>query len=96
MSFPGAYLTLYCTDSLKMGAAFLGMMFLICRFLDGISDIVMGLIIDRTNTRFGKARPWFVGSMIPLVLSFIFIFNVPEGFSNGQRIAYIYALYSVC
>ncbi len=93
LSIPGSYLTLYCTDSLGLGAAFLGTMLLICRLFDGISDVIMGIVIDKTNTKFGKARPWFVVSIIPLVLSFYALFNVPSGLSESGKIAYIYVVY---
>lgn len=93
LSFPGAYLTLYCTDSLGLGAAFLGTMMLICRLFDGVSDVIMGIIVDKTNTRFGKARPWFVASIIPLVISFFALFNVPASLSESGKIVYIYVVY---
>ncbi len=93
LSFPGAYLTLYCTDSLGLGAAFLGTMMLICRLLDGVSDVIMGMIVERTRTKWGKARPWFVVSILPLVISFIALFNVPKSLSTSGQMTYIYIWY---
>ena len=54
----GSYLTLYYTDSVGIAAATIGTLMLLSRLLDGISDLVMGSIIDRTHTRWGKARLW--------------------------------------
>ena len=50
----GSYLTLYYTDSVGLAAATIGTMMLLTRLLDGISDLIMGSIIDRTHTRWGK------------------------------------------
>lgn len=93
LGIPGSYLTVYCTDSLAMGAAFLGTMMVICRLLDGISDVIVGMIIERTNTKLGKARPWFVFSIVPLILSFVALFHVPRGISQTGQVVYIYAMY---
>ena len=93
LTFPGSYLTLYYTDSVGMAAAFVGTMLLVCRLLDGLSDILMGVLIDRTHTRWGKARPWFVLSILPLVLSFIALFCMPKNLSAGGQKAYAYTTY---
>ena len=58
-TFTGSFLTLYYTDSVLMSAAFIGTIMLVTRICDGISDIVMGFVIERTHTKMGKARPWF-------------------------------------
>lgn len=93
LTFPGSYLTLYYTDSVGMAVAFVGTMLLVCRLLDGLSDILMGVLIDRTHTKWGKARPWFALSVIPLALSFIALFMMPKNLTIvGQR-AYAYVTY---
>ncbi|RGZ06813.1 hypothetical protein DXA14_03350 [Hungatella hathewayi] len=73
----GAFVTMYYTDSVLLSAAFIGTMMLFTRLLDGISDIIMGIIIDKTYTKYGKARPWVLFSAFPLILSFILMLNVP-------------------
>ena len=59
------FLTAYYTDTVGMAIAAIGTMMLYVRFLDGISDIIMGAIIEKTNTKWGKARPWMLYS-VPL------------------------------
>ena len=93
LTFPGSYLTLYYTDSVGMAVAFVGTMLLVCRLLDGISDILMGILIDRTYTKWGKARPWFVLSVIPLALSFLALFMMPENLSSSGQQIYAYVTY---
>lgn len=46
----------------------------------------MGVIIDKTNTRWGKARPWVLWSAPPLVISLVMIFTVPDISDNGKAI----------
>ncbi len=67
-----------------------GTLMLIARLFDGVSDLFMGVIIDKTNTRWGKARPWVLWSAPPLVVSLIMIFTVPNIGANGKAI-YIFA-----
>lgn len=86
--FITAYVTLYYTDSVGISAAFAGTMMLFCRLFDGISDIAMGVIIDKTRSRFGKARAWILYSSIPLVLSFIAMFCIPAGLSGTLKMAW--------
>lgn len=77
--FMASYITVYATDCLQLSSdgwayGVLGTIIIVCRFFDGLSDIGMGIIIDRTKTKFGKARPWFGLSLIPLSLVFFFVF----------------------
>lgn len=53
----GTFLIAYYTDSVGIAAAAIGTMMLLTRLLDGVSDVIMGGIIDKTKTRWGKARP---------------------------------------
>lgn len=84
----GSYLTLYYTDSVGIAAATIGTLMLLSRLLDGVSDLVMGSIIDRTHTRWGKARPWILWSAIPMGVGLVIMFSVPSGLSDGGKLAY--------
>ena len=96
-TFTASYITVYATDCLRFsndgwtyGA--LGTIILVCRFFDGLSDIGMGIIIDKTHTRFGKARPWYGLSLIPLSLVFFFMFFL-KGHSEQFSLVSIGILY---
>ena len=80
------FLTIYCTDVAGIAAGVVGTLMLIARLFDGVSDLFMGIIIDKTNTRWGKARPWVLWSAPPLVISLIMIFTVPDLGANGKAI----------
>ena len=84
----GSYLTLYYTDSVGLATAFIGTMMLLTRLLDGISDLIMGSILDRTHTRWGKARPWILWTAIPMGLGLVIVFTIPSGLSQGGKMAW--------
>lgn len=94
-TFTGSFLTLYYTDSVLLSAAFVGTMMLVTRICDGISDIAMGFVIERTHTKIGKARPWFGLSILPLIISFLLMFRVPQGLSDQKKCIYVAVTYFV-
>ncbi|MBD5095214.1 MAG: MFS transporter [Subdoligranulum sp.] len=92
-TFTSSFLTMYYTDSVLLAAGVVGTIMLITRLLDGVSDIAFGLILERTHTRIGKARPWFGLSIIPLVVSFLLVFNVPAGINAIGKTVYVIITY---
>lgn len=88
-----AFLLSYYTDTAMMAAAAIGTMFVVCRIFDGVSDFAMGAIVDKTNTRWGKARPWLILSGPLTALGIILLMNVPMGASDGAKLVYAYATY---
>ncbi|MDL2327248.1 glycoside-pentoside-hexuronide (GPH):cation symporter [Ruminococcaceae bacterium OttesenSCG-928-A11] len=92
---PSSFLTLYYTDSVGMSAAYIGTMMLICRLFDGVSDILMGAIIDKTRTRWGKARPWLLFMGIPMVISVFLVFFMPQGLSESGQKIYAFVTYFI-
>ena len=61
-------------------------------FVDAIDNPIYGLLSDRTNTKWGKRRPWLVIGTPLLILSFIMFFNMPKGIQSNETQAYIYIL----
>lgn len=89
----GAFVTMYYTDNVMLSAAFVGTMLLGVRVLDGISDLIMGAIIDHTHTKIGKARPWIIFGSIFCALSMYFVFNAPQGMSESTAKIYCVTTY---
>ncbi|MCD8149425.1 MAG: glycoside-pentoside-hexuronide (GPH):cation symporter [Clostridiales bacterium] len=88
-----AFLLSYYTDTAMMAAAAIGTMFVVCRVFDGVSDLVMGAIVDKTNTRWGKARPWLILSGPLTAIGIILLMHVPMGASDGGKLIYAYLTY---
>ena len=69
-----AYLAVFYTDTFGITAAAAAMLFLVVRLSDGVTDIIMGMIADRTQSKMGKFRPWILGST-PFLGLFMVLFN---------------------
>ena len=94
----GTFLTAYYTDSVGIAAAAVGTMMLVARLLDGISDVLMGGIVDKTRTKWGKARPWILISAPVICIGLILTFNVPESLSSSAKLIHyicIFELYCI-
>ena len=88
-----AFLLNYYTDTALIGAGAIATMFLICRIFDGVSDLVMGGVVDKTSTRWGKARPWLILSGPLTLLGIVLLMNVPSGLGEAGKLVYAYATY---
>ena len=67
------YITIFCTDTLKMSPALVGTLLMASKIFDGVTDVVAGYVVDNTNSRWGKGRPYewcIVGSWLCTLLLF--------------------------
>jgi len=87
-----AYLAVFYTDTFGLTAAAAAMLFLVVRLSDGVTDIIMGMIGDRTNTKWGKFRPWILWSTPFLALFMVLCFTTPD-FSDTNKLIYAYVTY---
>ncbi|MBN2413398.1 MFS transporter [candidate division KSB1 bacterium] len=84
------YFTFFYTDVFLIPAGAAATMFLISRIWDGINDPVMGIIADRTKTRWGKFRPYMLWLCVPFAVVGVFTFTVPDLGLTGKMIwAYV-------
>lgn len=86
------YLLYFYTDIMQLNAADIAGMFVVCRIIDAITDVLVGFAIDKTNTRWGKSRPWFLFGAVPFALSALLAFSVPDISPNG-KLTYAYITY---
>lgn len=86
------YLLYFYTDIMQLSAAAISLMFVLTRFVDGITDLLVGYMIDHTNTKWGKSRPYFLFGAIPFALFAYLCFNVPDISATGKLI-YAYVTY---
>lgn len=71
-----------------IAAAAAGTVLLIAKIIDAFTDLIMGYVVDRTKSKYGKARPWFLWMVIPFALSIVAIFTIPTGAGSGVKFAY--------
>jgi sugar (glycoside-pentoside-hexuronide) transporter len=86
------YLMFFYTDIVGISAATIGTIFLLARVWDGINDPIMGYIVDRTNTRWGKFRPYMLFATIPMGIITILCFTAPD-ISPTMKIVYVAVTY---
>ncbi len=84
------YFTFFYTDVFLIPAGVAATMFLISRIWDGINDPIMGMIADRTKTRWGKFRPYLLWMCVPFAIVGVLTFTVPNFGPTGKIIwAYV-------
>jgi GPH family glycoside/pentoside/hexuronide:cation symporter len=84
----------FYTDVFGLAPAAMGTMFLAVRLLDTVTDPIMGMVADNTNTKWGKFRPYLLWFAIPFSVVFVFTFITPD-FSENGKLAYAYLTYAV-
>lgn len=89
------FLTIYYTDVFGIAPAVVSVLFLASRIWDAVNDPIMGAIVDKTNTKRGKFRPWLLWGAIPFAVSGILCFTLPNGLSSTGRIVWACVTYVV-
>ena len=88
-----AFLFIFYTDVFGLDPAAVGLLMLVARIGDGVTDVLMGVVADRTSTRWGKFRPWILWSALPLGVILSLTFTCPTSFGPSGRLAYAYVTY---
>jgi Na+/melibiose symporter-like transporter len=88
------YQTRFYTDTVGLSAAAVGTMFLVLRLGDAVLDPVIGALADRTETRWGKFRPWILGTAVPFGVIFWLVYVTPD-FGPAGKLVYAYITYSL-
>lgn len=86
------YLLFFYTDVYGLSAAAAGTMFLVVRIIDALADPFIGTIVDRTNTKFGRFRPYLLFGAFPFAILAILCFTTPD-FSSMGKLIYAYITY---
>ena len=86
------YLLIFYTDIFGIPAVTAGTMIMVTRVLDAAIDPFLGIVADRTNTRFGKFRPYVLASAIPLAVLGVMTFTTPN-LSPSSKVVWAYATY---
>lgn len=87
-------LMLFMTDYLGIDAKVAGLIIALTRIFDAINDPIMGQIVDKTKTKWGKCRPYMLFTPVPIALIAMLLF-APWGFTGGAAIAYATVVYVV-
>ena len=87
-------LVMFYTDVAHVSAAVIGMIIALSQVFNGVSDIMAGFIVDRTRSRFGRARVWMLRMSVPYAIAAILLMTVPQIGAFAQAI-YIFITYNL-
>lgn len=88
----GSYILIFYTDVFGITAGAAGMIMLFTRLWDAVNDPLMGVVADRTKSRWGRYRPWLMMMALPVAVLLILNFYTPN-LSGGAKVAYAAVTY---
>lgn len=88
-----SYILYYYQDILGVSAAAMGLILLAARVFDAFNDPIMGVVVAKTKTRWGKFRPWLLIGTISNAVILVLMFSAPPTLSGGGMIAYAAVTY---
>lgn len=89
-------LTYFYTNVIGVSAALVGSVLLFSRFFDGISDVAIGIIVDKVHSKFGRGRAWILWMAIPYGVSAVLLFLIPANATAAVQGVYIFITYNLC
>lgn len=90
-----AFLLVYYISVLKVDAGVAASIMAVSKIFDGVSDLIMGRIVDKTHSKWGKARPWILRMCFPLGICTVLMFSVPGNLAGSAQIAYMFLTYNL-
>ena len=87
--------TYFFTDVMHLSATTLGAIIIASRIFDGVSDLIVGSLVDRTHTKWGKARPWVLISTLPYALAMVLLYCLPATWTTAHQVAYVVITYNL-
>lgn len=88
-----SYYGVFMTDTIQIPAAAASIIMLIASLWDAINDPIMGTIADRTNTKFGRYKPYFTVFPVLMAIVGVLLFLNPTGLNTNQKIIYVAVTY---
>lgn len=88
------FLMAYCTDTLGINPALISIIMVASKLLDGVTDAFAGFIVDRTKTKWGKARPYELFIFLMWICTWL-MFSCPTGLSEVLKCVWIFIMYSL-
>ncbi len=92
---PGVLLLFFLTDTLGVPTALAGIAVFLPKFIDVVSDPFVGLMSDRTRSRYGRRRPYLLAGALLMFLTYVFLFNVPASVSPSGAFWYVTIMFTL-
>ncbi len=87
------FVMIYLTDTMGMNPGIVGTLIMVAKIFDGVSDIIFGALIDKTNTKMGKARPWMFWAYFGAAATLVAIFAIPPSLGSFAMYAWFFITY---
>lgn len=94
-AFLSAFVMIYLTDTLGLSAGIIGTLIMLSKFFDGFSDIIFGRLMDKTDTKMGKARPWMFYAFFGCAAMLIAIYAIPTSMGKTAQYAWFFIAYTL-
>lgn len=91
----GSFLTIYLTNVALLDAGIIATIIAVSKIFDGVSDLIVGRLVDNTNSKWGKARVWLLRMCIPFAVATMLLFFVPQNFPSFVKYIYVFLMYNV-
>ena len=88
------FVSFFYTDVFGLSPAMVGILLLSVRILDAVADPIMGVIADRTASRWGRFRPWLLWGAVPFAIASILMFTTPD-WSYQAKVIYAFVTYAL-
>jgi GPH family glycoside/pentoside/hexuronide:cation symporter len=95
LNFFAFFLPFYFIDLLGVAPAAIGLMMLLTKLVDAFTDPMMGVIADRTRTRWGRYRPYLLYAPLPLAVTIVLVFSAPEDIGDTALLVWAYITYTL-
>ena len=89
------FLMTFATENLKIAVGIVGLTMMLTKILDAFTDLIAGVIIDRTKSKKGKARPWMLWMSVPYAVTLAAVFYIPENANMAVKIVLLAVLYAL-
>lgn len=91
----GSFLTMYFTSAVGLNSGIISSIFAISKIFDGVSDLVVGRLVDKTRSDFGKGRTWLLRMCIPFAVTTMLLFYVPTNIPSMAQYVYVFLMYNI-
>ena len=91
----GSFMTIYFTNVAFLDAGIIATIIASSKIFDGISDLIVGNIVDRTKSPMGKGRVWLFRMCIPFAIATVLLFFVPQNWPDMLKYVYVFLMYNI-